>query len=261
MESSNGRTTDSESVNLGSNPGSTARNYREDTIFQIDESLRVSNFFNLMKIINSRLLGKADSYLLNAYIDVKIEEAILLYIKQGSFISFDKEVEDRVKAIIKKTNPENKNNRLYVKAFTYKWVNGYANYWYTQLLYKITGKKPPREVWSYLKSEFREKSIFHFTEILWFYHKLINKYALQNGVKINLKKGELKKEILEVQKINIRENTKNADRLMKGDFNTWKTKKLLEWSKDVSYPKIFLKSAGATQKAASRWDKLYSLVL
>lgn len=212
--------------------------------------------------LRSRLHGKAASYLVNAYIDAKIEEALVLYAKKGKFKILDKEVEERVKKIIAATPINTQSQRLIVKAFVYKRINGYANYWYSKLIYLMAGMKLPQEKSYYLELDnFFDNPLIHLTSVVFFYRNLLKKYALQKGIKLLFKKSDIKNEILLVQKLNILENEKNALKIKNRKFDTWKTRKLLEWSKSSILQKEFLKSAELTQMRALWWDKIYSCLL
>lgn len=212
--------------------------------------------------IRSWLHGKGASYLLNAYVDAIIEQELLYYVKNKKIKSKDSEIITRVKDILKSTRKDNFNTRILIKAFAYKYANGYTDYWYSKIFYKLSGVKFPQENNYYLDFKgLKFSPIIHTLKLLFFYSVLAEYYLNNLGKSDLLPRKEIKKEIMNVQKLNISENKNTITKINQVDKSAWKVKKIFEWSNKDKHPEIFIRSVIDTQLSAGKWDKLYSLAM
>lgn len=206
------------------------------------------------------LLGKTDSYRLNAYDDAEIAAEIVAYIKTGQMPEGADPIRQRAANFILNTPDDHKLERLAVQAYTLYHLNGYADLMYSRFIEQIGRLPVPVQRGGYDQFETGPIDLFSF----WVRPMLkkdvgvVQTYSREAaGIELTLAYSEIMREIVRVQEHNIASNHHTCQLLVqRARAEHPKVDALCELADTAKHPQIFLIAAARTQIAAGNWDKI-----
>jgi len=208
--------------------------------------------------------GKIASYWLNAYVDAAIACHLVDYVQTGSLPAGDDPAQMRARLLIEKASADRHRERVVVRAYTERHLNGHADMILAGLLDRLLGARVIDDPTPWAVEQFTLRMMF-FPWPLLYQGDLAHLHAYardEAGIDLTLPPHDIIHEICAVQIENIAINGQNRLRLQDlarlPDFDdNPKLRRLREMAGRYRRPRMFLWSAARTQKMASRWDWLF----
>lgn len=220
------------------------------------------------------------TYHFNALIDAQISQELIVFIKSNGqkFATHKTEAQKRAQFY---TQLKNDFNPRFLAGLAYSlyYANGLANWLYTQFFWPLLGSDERSFVNKYVArikndlttphffQEFRQKhySVSYWPTLVLKQHLWLEQFLQSRSLKdLNLKieQKELTETALLVQKHNSQFNQKVAIWLKEQNSPNYQKIKLLKAAADeTDSPQQFLTTCAKVQKAASRWDELYTQLI
>ena len=214
------------------------------------------------------LLGKTLSYRLNAYDDYSISELILAYIDNG-------EMPDRATAVgerayryivdLRSNNPDSESIQLLlVRAYTMRWLNGYADLMWARFLEKLHIIRPRIVGVQYGDGEYERVDLFFWTFILESNIDPIVSF-IETRLPFTISTERVADQILLVQHRNTEANLDSRERILGETLNGMPVNKKALFLRDIAEstrrPDSFLRGAARGQVGAGRWDSIFSGII
>ena len=215
-------------------------------------------------MIRDFIRGKVASYWVNAYVDASIACYLLDYVQTSVLPDSDGPAQQRARYLIAHTPDDRPRERLVVRAYTERHLNGHADMILAGLLDRWLRLDIIEDPTPWSREHFTLQMMFFPWPHLYagdFSH--LHQYAREDGqIELTLPIPEIIREICAVQIANIAVNSQHRltlrelMELAEFDDNP-KLQRLREMAIRYRRPRMFLWSASRTQKMASRWDWLF----
>lgn len=213
----------------------------------------------LKKRLKTRLTGKIDSYLINAYHDAAISRHLLAFITDGQTPPHT-ETGQRAQRLIDQTPADKKDERLAVQAFAQYWLNGHADYAYARLhRLALPSRSLPRPNPYAERETGRLRLTYPWADIALGRYQALHEFVFQKTKRrLTLGRKEIATEIIRVQQENGRYNRTVRKMLKKRLPCSPKATGLTRQAQEVPWPHLYLRAAERAQAGAAVWDKLFS---
>ncbi len=214
-------------------------------------------------MIRDHVRGKVASYWASAVADAQIAEHLLHYVRTGERPPQDGHVTQRAHRLIDTTPSDQHEQRVAVRAFTERRLNGQADAAFAAQLDRLarTGMIDGAEPYGSRDVAFRAL-FFPWTALYAGRFDSVERYLRDHaGLALTLPPREVVMEIVAVQRVNIAANYDVTDHLHLLTEDTPsdhpKVQHISALVEHARRPEVFLRAAIRTQVAASRWDWLF----
>jgi hypothetical protein len=216
------------------------------------------------------LRGKTASYRLNAYVDHRIATHIIQFVESGIEPAGTHEAAVRARDFIadlpRADSDREQTQRLLVRAYTLRHLNGYADLMWARFIEWINRVDPVHVEGHYgRRAEEGPIDLFFWTYLLRGSVKPIAEFV-ERHCAFTLSSTAVAHEIVHVQEANSAANQGIAGELrdaMEGAIQGYseKSARLVRYAEASPYPRDFLRGAIAAQRGARRWDGAFRRLL
>jgi hypothetical protein len=214
-------------------------------------------------VIRDHIRGKVASYWASAVADAQIADHLLHYVRSGERPPQDGHITQRAHRLIDTAPPDQHAQRVAVRAFTERRLNGQADAAFAAQLDRLarTGLIDGAEPYDSRDVAFRGL-FFPWTTLYMGRFDSVERYLREHaGLALTLSPREVVAEIIAVQRVNIAANHAVTDHLHSLNGGTPsdhpKVQHIGALVAHARRPEVFLRAAIRTQIAASRWDWLF----
>lgn len=213
-------------------------------------------------MIQDRIRGKIASYWASAIADARIADCLLHYVRTGERPPQDGHVARRARRLIDTTPPDRHVERVAVRAFAERCLNGQADAAFAVQLDTLAGTELIDEASPYGRDAALRRLFFPWTALYAGRFNCVGRYLREGaGLALTLTPREVVVEIIAVQRVNIAANHTTAVHLRSLDGCTPadhpKARLIAYLAGSADRREVFLRAAIRTQIAASRWDWLF----
>jgi hypothetical protein len=217
-----------------------------------------------MNKLQTALLGRTTSYRLNAYDDADIADLLVSYVETRQLPEGDGILVKRACDHITGVQEERAIERILVRAYTFKWFNGFANLMWARFQEGLFGLDCLVELAGHYAHEHEHGPVDIF---FWVFLLGGNLQPVADFVEayhpLTLSPRETAEEIIAVQHANTQENKLCHDHILSGEPTPYNPKVGLiqRLAEQQAHPQAFLRAAARTQTAAGKWDAAFTALL